>query len=235
MIDRRKHIPLYIQLKNEILEKIRDGVWEIDSQLPTEKEFMEKYELGRATVREAISRLVTEGYVYKKHGVGTFVARKMPSLGFEPLISLTSSLKARGINPRNSIEVEKLIVPDKKLKKKLKNIKSNEYFYLRRLRYAEEKPLAVEESYFSEEYKNFKGKFDLTGSLAKILLEEMKITIDKVEQIIVPRMATKKEQEDLFIDDNTLVLDLERWIYINNIEEPFYYVKFIIPGNIYSF
>lgn len=65
IIDRCKHIPFYIQLKNEILQKIRDGV-------------------------------------------GTFVARKMPSLGFEPLISLTTSLKARGINPYNSIKAEEI-------------------------------------------------------------------------------------------------------------------------------
>jgi hypothetical protein len=32
-----------------------------------------------------------------------------------------------------------------------------------------------------------------------------------------------------------MVLDLERWIYIEGNEEPFYYLKFIIPGNIYTY
>lgn len=56
---------------------------------------MEEYNLGRATVREAISLLVHEGYLYKKQGIGTFVARKQPSLGFEPIISLAYSLNAK--------------------------------------------------------------------------------------------------------------------------------------------
>jgi DNA-binding GntR family transcriptional regulator len=41
MIDKRKHVPLYIQLKEEIQRKIKDGVWEVDTQIPTEKALME--------------------------------------------------------------------------------------------------------------------------------------------------------------------------------------------------
>ena len=68
MIDKYKHIPLYIQLKDLIIEKIRNGEWEINSQIATEKELMKKYNVGRTTVREAISVLVNKGYIYKKKG-----------------------------------------------------------------------------------------------------------------------------------------------------------------------
>ena len=109
MIDKRKHIPLYIQLKDEILDKIRNGTYEVDKQIPSEKVLMEEYGVGRATVREALSILVNEGYLYKKQGIGTFVARKQPSLGFEPLISLTYSLEARGIKSVNDVKEKNII------------------------------------------------------------------------------------------------------------------------------
>lgn len=235
MIDKRKHIPLYIQLKDEISDKIRDGIYEVDKQIPSEKTLMEEYEVGRATVREALSILVNEGYLYKKQGIGTFVARKQPSLGFEPLISLSYSLEARGIKSVNEVKEKKIITPHKELMHLLRWQSPRECLYLKRIRYADEMPVAIEDSYFDGKVKKFDGKFDLNSSLAKIMLKDLKITISKVDQTIIPRVPTKEEQEILKIDDKILILDMERWIYIEGFKEPFYYLKFIIPGNIYSF
>jgi Transcriptional regulators len=235
MLDKRNHLPLYIQLKNELTDKIRDGIWEVESQIPSEKALMDEYRIGRATVREAITLLVNEGYLYKRQGVGTFVASKQPSLGFEPLISLTYSLRVRGVNPVNSIEEKKIIIPDRELMSKLKWKKKRKCFYLKRMRYGGDIPVAIEKSYFSEEFADFQERFDLTGSLAKLMLEDLKVTIKRVEQVIVPRIPTEGEQDRLHIDGNTLVLELERWIYIDSQDEPYYYLNFIIPGNIYSF
>lgn len=235
MIDKRKHIPLYIQLKDEISDKIRDGIYEVDRQIPSEKTLMEEYDVGRATVREALSILVNEGYLYKKQGIGTFVARKQPSLGFEPLISLSYSLEARGIKSVNEVKEKKIITPDKELMHLLRWQSPRDCLYLKRIRYADEMPVAIEDSYFDGKVKKFDGKFDLNSSLAKIMLKDLKITISKVDQTIIPRVPTKEEQKILKIDDKILILDMERWIYIEGFKEPFYYLKFIIPGNIYSF
>ena len=74
----------------------------------------------------------------------------------------------------------------------------------------------------------------MTGSLAKILLNDLAVTIKRVEQVVVPRLPTERELEILKIDRDILVLELERWIYISNQSEPFYYLNFVIPSNIYS-
>jgi len=235
MIDKRSPVPLYIQLKEEIMKKIKDGVYAVDGQIPTEKEFMELYDLGRATVRDALGRLVTEGYLYKKKGIGTFVARKEPSLGFEPLISLSYSLKVRGVTPKNIVEEKRRIVPDKEILKKMKWKKKRECLYLKRLRYADDIPLAIEESYFEQLEEAVLKDIDLQDSLVKIMLEDLKITIDKVEQVVIPRNSTKEEQAILNIDKSILVLEMERWIYANNQQEPVHYMKFIIPNNIYTY
>lgn len=235
MIDRSKHVPLYIQLKDEISGKIKDGVWEIDSQIPTERELMEEYDLGRATVREAVSLLVNEGYLYKKQGIGTFVARRQPSIGMEPLISLTYPLEAMDIHPKNEIIKKCEITPDKHLLNSMKWKNERKCFYLERVRYAIDKPVAIEYSYFDPKFKTVENKYDLTGSLAKIIVKELKLTIRKVEQVIIPRMPDDDEIKRLSIDSNTQVFNLERWIYIEGYNEPFYYLRFIIPGDIINF
>lgn len=235
MLNKRSHLPLYIQLKDELTRKIMDDIWPVEFQIPSEKALMDEYSVGRATVREAISMLVNDGYLYKKQGIGTFVASKQPSVGFEPLISLTYSLKARGIEPVNVIEETRIIMPDRKLLSKLRRKKKKDCFYLRRMRFGGSIPVAIEESYFSGEYKDIGENYDLTGSLARIILQDLKLNIKKVEEVIIPRVPTDNEQEKLLIDGNTLVLQLERWIYVDNDDDPFYYLNFIIPGNIYSF
>lgn len=234
MIDKYNSIPLYIQLKDLMIKKIKDEEWEVNSQIPTEKELMKEYEIGRATVRKSISMLVNEGYIYRKKGIGTFVGSRYPSLGFEPLISLTASLKARGIEANNIIINKRIIEPTEELLATLKWDKANEFYYLKRIRSIKEKPLAIEESYFSDKFKYIDGKFDLSGSLTKIMLQELRVTIKKVEQVIIPRMPTIEEQKELKIEQDTLVLSTERWIYIEGEENPFYYLKFIILGNIYN-
>lgn len=161
MIDRFAHIPLYIQLKEDLISKIKNGVWDVNSQIPTEKELMGEYSVGRATVREAISLLVNEGYLLKKQGIGTFVAKDKPSLGFEPLISLAFALKAKGLNQKNIIEANQIITPDKKLLEKLNWEENAPCFYLKRIRYAESTPVAIENSYFP----NISSKISYEGSI----------------------------------------------------------------------
>ncbi len=234
MIDRNNPIPLYIQLKDKLHKSIKDGTWDVDMQIPTEKELMKKYGLGRATVREAISLLVNEGYLYKKKGIGTFVARNKPSLGFEPLISLTYSLKALGYEAKNIVVEKKKIVPDEDLKNKI-DLNQGELYYLKRLRYVEDKPIAIEHSYFSKDFTEIQDNFDLGGSLAEIILKRMNLTIKKVDQTVIPRMPSEEERKELEIAKNTSILDLQRWIYIQGDEKPFYYLKFIVPGDIYSY
>ena len=233
MLDRRGPVPLYIQLKNELLDNIRREVWPAGSQIPTEQALMAQYGVGRATIREAVTLLENEGYLRKRHGIGTFVARSQPSFGFEPLISLTYSLSAKGILARNVITEKKMIDSDDALRARMKTDEPR-LFYMRRLRYAETIPIAIEESYFSEAFKDFEAQHDLTGSLAKLLLKELNITIQKVEQVIIPRIPTADEQRILGIGGDVPVLDLERWIYIGTEVHPFYYLNFIIPSNIYS-
>lgn len=232
MIDRSKHVPLYIQLKEEIVENIKKEVWHISDKLPTEKEFMEKYGLGRATVRQALAMLVNEGYLFKKQGVGTFVSSKHSGFAFEPFISLEYSLKARGINSTNIIEKKEFLKVDGDLLRELKWVDRRRCFYLKRIRYADGLALAIEKSYFNDEFNEVVKFKDCTASIGKILVGNFNIS--KVEQLIVTRSSNDEERKKLQLDYGSMVLEMKRWIYIDKEKEPYYYLKFIIPGNLQS-
>lgn len=71
---RRKPVPLYVQVKNELLSWLNDGSWPPDQRLPSEHELAERFGVSRQTVRQTFSELEQEGRVYRVQGKGTFAA-----------------------------------------------------------------------------------------------------------------------------------------------------------------
>ncbi|QMV43152.1 GntR family transcriptional regulator [Cohnella cholangitidis] len=70
--------PKYLQLKEEILSWIASGKYRPGDKLPSENELAEQYSLSRQTVRQSIGELVTEGWLAREQGKGTFVSRQSP-------------------------------------------------------------------------------------------------------------------------------------------------------------
>ena len=69
-------MPLYGQLMNFLLSEIECDKFKEHEKLPSERELCDKFSLSRDTVRQAIFQLEKMGYIYKKHGKGTFVAER---------------------------------------------------------------------------------------------------------------------------------------------------------------
>ncbi|MFC7392865.1 GntR family transcriptional regulator [Scopulibacillus cellulosilyticus] len=70
-------IPLYYQIREDILHKIEQGHYNVGDQLPSELQLVEDYGVSRPTIRQAISELVQEGYLIRGRGRGTFVSQPM--------------------------------------------------------------------------------------------------------------------------------------------------------------
>ncbi len=61
---------------------IRDGEYEPEARLPSEKEMAERFGVSRTVVREAVSRLKSEGLVESHQGKGAFVRAASPDMPF---------------------------------------------------------------------------------------------------------------------------------------------------------
>jgi GntR family transcriptional regulator len=81
--DKTKPYPLYYQLKEKLLKKIKTEEWKNGQKIPPETELCDLYKLSRITVRKAIEELVRDGYLVRFQGKGTFVA----SISFEQKLS----------------------------------------------------------------------------------------------------------------------------------------------------
>jgi GntR family transcriptional regulator len=66
--------PLYRQIKDLLLERLRRGDWKPGETLPSETELALQYRVSQGTVRKAVDELAAENLLVRRQGKGTFVA-----------------------------------------------------------------------------------------------------------------------------------------------------------------
>jgi len=64
----------YSIVKEYIESKVLDGTYQPNQKISSESEFMKQFGVSRHTIRRAIGDLVTEGWLYREQGSGTFCA-----------------------------------------------------------------------------------------------------------------------------------------------------------------
>lgn len=66
--------PIFQQLADHITTEILNGTYPEESQIPSINEFAEFFRINPATANKGINILVNQGVIYKKRGIGMFVA-----------------------------------------------------------------------------------------------------------------------------------------------------------------
>ncbi len=98
-----RSISLAQQVVREILVGIEKGTLARDNGLlPSETELGQRFDVSRATIREALSQLEQRGVVTRRHGVGTFVVPQLPRIdaGLEELESIETLARRIGLKTR---------------------------------------------------------------------------------------------------------------------------------------
>lgn len=67
--------PIFMQIAEEIENGILSGAFPEESQVPSTTEISARYKINPATVLKGMNLLVDDGILYKKRGLGMFVAK----------------------------------------------------------------------------------------------------------------------------------------------------------------
>lgn len=73
---KENQIPMYVTIKMDLIEKIKNKNYDPDLPLCTEKSLSEQYQVSRITSKRAIDELEKDGLIERKRGVGSFVRKK---------------------------------------------------------------------------------------------------------------------------------------------------------------
>ena len=74
-IDFGSQIPIYLQVSQSIEDDIIRDIFEEETQIPSTTEISLSYNINPATIAKGFNLLVDKGILYKKRGVGMFVAK----------------------------------------------------------------------------------------------------------------------------------------------------------------
>ena len=85
------------RLRDELLEEITSSQLQPGTKLPTEGQLAKRFNVSRATVREAVRGLVEAGYVTRRRGSGSYVAERwrMPH-GLDSTLSYLAMIETAG-------------------------------------------------------------------------------------------------------------------------------------------
>jgi len=225
-MDYKPAIPVYIQIKEDIINKIRLGIWRENEKIPSELKLMEEYRVGRGTVRDAIKLIIDEGYLYIKKGIGTFVAQKEVGVSIEPFVSLTYFIKMRGLKITTEVLEKKELIVDAELAKQTGITENTKCLFVKRLRLLEERPIGLEVFHFSYNEEKYFKDYDFTNAISHYLFEELKVSVTKMNMDFEIAMAEGEEKELLQLEDKSKMIISNRIVNVNSQKEILYHLRF---------
>jgi GntR family transcriptional regulator len=167
-----RFIPLYYQLENILRSKIEGGEVVPNQKLPTEQELSREYKISRATVRQALAALVSEGLLYRKQGKGTFVTEKAGQAKSVKLTGFTEDLFSEGHHAEVKIlEIRRVPAPER-VAAVLRIPGGEEIFRFKRLRSVDGGPFSYVINYLPVEIGEKISERDLEGQTMLHLLED---------------------------------------------------------------
>jgi GntR family transcriptional regulator len=85
------------RLRDELLEEITSSQLQPGARLPSEGQLAKRFNVSRATVRDAVRALVEAGYVTRRRGSGSYVTerRRMPH-GLDSTLSYLAMIESAG-------------------------------------------------------------------------------------------------------------------------------------------
>lgn len=203
-IDKDTPVPLYYQIKQLILTAINEGQFKGGDMLPTELEFCEQCGVSRPTIRQALSELVAEGYLYRLKGKGTFVAMpKIDARFLNKLQSFNQEMQQKGLQPSTKVLSLELVNGRSPINEKLLVAPTQKLIYLERVRFADGEPIVYLETYLPySPYKELLQEDFVNNSLYSLLEDHYSIHVTRVLREIEAVNATQREAGLLEISKN---------------------------------
>lgn len=96
-------IPLWFQLADILRESIRNNEFHPGETLPTEADLFRVFGISRTTARASLNKLVHEGLVTRRSGVGTVVIEAKVDQPVSQLLGFSEDMKQRGLAPSFSL------------------------------------------------------------------------------------------------------------------------------------
>ncbi|WP_344421564.1 GntR family transcriptional regulator [Amycolatopsis minnesotensis] len=184
-------MPRYYAVKVALLDVIAE--LGDDAALPAERELCERFDVSRATLRQAVGELVLDGRLRRRQGSGTFVAG--PKL-VQPLalVSYTEGLRRQGIEPGRSLITLERIAANAGLASELQITTGDEVVHLERVLLADAERVGLESTYLvAARFPTLLDVFDPEESLYACLRDQLGVVFAGADERVETVLASPRE------------------------------------------
>ena len=203
------------EVQNYIVENIDKGVYRVGYMIDSELTLANKLGVSRLTIRDALRVLVEENILQKHQGRGTFVLQQPQFKGFQCGIGFSAEMLRNNMTPSAKNVLVKEVKADSRTIQDLSLPTDAEVWMVTRLRLADEKPIAVEQEFFSKTIVPNLSK-DIAEDSIYGYLEEQGITFSYIDQAIDAVTAESGIAEQLEIEEGTPLVRMYLIAYLKN-------------------
>lgn len=159
-----RSLPAYLQIEEELAERIETGDLLPGARVPTERDLAESLAVSRMTVRAALGRLEQRGLIVRRQGSGTFVAQPKLRQDASHLRGFFEASVGQGVFPASRVVERREILATRHLAQELGLRIGEPVYKVVRVRSASGAPVVLETSFFPARVVPGLLDLDLEGS-----------------------------------------------------------------------
>jgi GntR family transcriptional regulator len=217
-INREADTPLWLQLKSILQGHIQNGELLPDSRLYSEHELCRMYGVSRTVVREALSELVHDRYIYRIQGKGTFISGRKEEQDYAGSnIGFSGEMIGKGRKVKTKILKQILAEPGEREQRMLRLISPQQVVRIRRLMYIDDQArLLVDMSFPADLVSGFEKVNIGNKSIYDVLKRRYGLVPSSSERWIEAILPTDKQAAMLNISPGTPMLGIESCTYLSD-------------------
>lgn len=202
-----ENLPLYLIIKEDLVNKINDGEYKTHAMLPPEKTLSDIYNVSRVTMRKALDELAKAGLIKRQAGFGTTINHNREDLKLFTMVeSFTNEMKESGQSNTHTISSTiSIVFADEDLMNRFNCDFSDKIYNLKRVRGSDDKPIVFSDTWLKLPIDLPTDKEFLYGSLYKYLISE-NIYFSKFEEELEAINPSKNMRDILKLDKDGVVL-----------------------------
>lgn len=152
----RSGAPGYRQIAETLVREIAGGRWAVGDCLPSEMQLVERFGVGRNTVREALRELAGRGYLGRRRGARSVLLSASPEDGFVNSVRSVEQLIDYATFGHATLLMSETVRLDASLAQRLDNTAGTEWVRVGILRRREESgdPFCYSEIYLDPRYED---------------------------------------------------------------------------------
>ncbi|HEV7914357.1 MAG TPA: GntR family transcriptional regulator [Albitalea sp.] len=141
-------LSLHSQIREIVRRRVFDGTYAPHSQMPSEAQMMDAFQVSRITIRQALGDLQKEGLIFKVAGKGSFVAKPKAFQSLSRLQGFGEAMSPSGYETFSQVLSTRQVAATERVARRLGMATGDAVFEIQRLRYLNREPISVDVSYF---------------------------------------------------------------------------------------